>query len=139
MTGSGSERQASDAASNMQLQTFQNAANRDGEFVELASYAPELTSRIWDISDGRLVDGMWVRMGVNDPGFEPFGGTVHEFQLALEEELGLDYEEEPGAQFLRNLREQERYRDRANAPSLLFLAVLNNLLPKETMKTCHRN
>ena len=47
---------------------------------------------------------MWVRMGVNDPGFEPFGGTVHEFQLALEEELGLDYEEEPGAQFLRNLR-----------------------------------
>ena len=90
MTGSGSERQASDAASNMQLQTFQNAANRDGEFVELASYAPELTSRIWDISDGRLVDGMWVRMGVNDPGFEPFGGTVHEFQLALEEELGLD-------------------------------------------------
>ena len=48
MSGSGSERQASDAASNMQLQTFQNAANRDGEFVELASYAPELTSRIWD-------------------------------------------------------------------------------------------
>ena len=134
MSGSGSERQASDAANNMQLQTFQNAANRDGEFVELASYAPELTSRIWDISDGRLVNGMWARMGVNDPGFEPFGGTVHEFQLALEEELALDYEEEPGAQFLRNLREQERYRDTngSSSKSAPVTALYGGSLPGVT-------
>ena len=35
--------------------------------------------------------------------------------------------------------EQERYRDRANAPSVLLLAVLNNLLPKEAMKICQQN
>ena len=48
---------------------------------------------------------------MNDPGLEPFGATAHEAQLASGVEHALEYEVEPGSQFLRNLREQERYRD----------------------------
>ncbi len=78
--------------------------------LPLSSIAPELASRIWDLSDGRLVNGMWTRCG-DAPVLEPFGGTVHEFQVAMEAEIDLDPEEEPGIEFLRQLRDTESFRD----------------------------
>ena len=80
------------------------------DFAPLSSLAPELASRIWDLSDGRLVNGMWTRFG-DAPVLESFSGTVHEFQVAMEAEINLDPEEEPGIQFLRQLRDTESFRD----------------------------
>ena len=83
--------------------------------MTLTELAVPLRSRIWDLTDGRLVNGEWTRYDWKPNGdlkiLEPFGGTVAEFETAMRTELDLPEREAPGVQFIKMIAEHEKYRD----------------------------
>ena len=102
---------------------------------DLVSLAPALEGRLWDLSDGRLADGRWMRFG-GETTLLSFSASVEEFQAAMEAELS-PRQSSPGVaeggvgasrqgDFIRELREQEAMRDRQerrkSAPVVGFYA-----------------
>jgi hypothetical protein len=47
----------------------------------------ELASRILDISDGRLINGVWEPVMTQEEKAQPFGATVEEFEKAINYEV----------------------------------------------------
>ena len=80
----------------------------------------ELAARILDISDGRLINGVWEPVTTQEERSQPFGATVEEFENAINYEVSqleaeieagtYPFAADPGAQFLRQLKRQEEYR-----------------------------
>ena len=80
----------------------------------------ELASRILDISDGRLINGVWEPVVTQEERARPFGATVEEFEKAITYEVSqleseveagtFPFAADPGAQFVRQLKRQEEYR-----------------------------
>ena len=80
----------------------------------------ELASRILDISDGRLINGVWEPVMTQEEKAQPFGATVEEFEKAINYEVSqleseveagtFPFAADPGAQFVRQLKRQEEYR-----------------------------
>ena len=57
----------------------------------------ELASRILDISDGRLINGVWEPVVTQEERARPFGATVEEFEKAITYEVSqLESEVEAG-------------------------------------------
>jgi hypothetical protein len=87
----------------------------NGGPMTLTELAVPLRSRIWDLTDGRLVNGEWTRYDWKPNSdlkiLEPFGGTVAEFETAMRTELDLPEREAPGVQFIKMIAEHEKYRD----------------------------
>ena len=96
---------------------------------DFASLAPELQGRIWDLSDGRLHNGKWLRFG-KEKTLLPFSASVEEYQAAMEAELqgpsSLRVGEVQPGDFIRQLKEEEELRDRRaqrkSAPVVAFFA-----------------
>ena len=63
--------------------------------MTLTELAVPLRSRIWDLTDGRLVNGEWTRYDWKPNSdlkiLEPFGGTVAEFETAMRTEENTNY------------------------------------------------
>ena len=80
----------------------------------------ELASGILDISDGRLINGVWEPVVTQEERARPFGATVEEFEKAITYEVSqleseveagtFPFAADPGAQFVRQLKRQEEYR-----------------------------
>ena len=80
----------------------------------------ELASRILDISDGRLINGVWEPVMTQEEKAQPFGATVEEFEKAINYEVSqleseveagtFPFAADPGAQFVRQMKRQEEYR-----------------------------
>ena len=96
----------------------------------------ELAARILDISDGRLINGVWEPVITQEERSQPFGATVEEFENAINYEVSqleaeieagtYPFAADPGAQFLRQLKRQEEYRSsmesRKTAPVVALFA-----------------